>query len=296
MSDAPGADSVRLAQAQQTINEQTAEIQILRGALTEQDLVQRLRDAVQVAITAGTITAPTSQAHLVEVVVDVAARVMRAGAASLFLLDEETNELVMHYPLGPKAPEIRHLRVPLGHGIAGLVAINGQPMGIADARADPRHAADIAEQIGYTPQSILCVPLIAEDEVTGVLEVFDKEGATGFSSDDMELLSQFAELAAIAIEQARTHSNLGAYIGELLSRLTPGTTPAGPEAREQVQVLAATLEAGPSYQRSLEIARLVQEIGQFGDAELALCQATLQDILDYLRRRASLGGAAWGRQ
>jgi GAF domain-containing protein len=295
VSNAPGADSDRLAQAQQTIDAQTAEIQTLRGALTEQDLVQRLREAIQVAVTAGTMTAPASQARLVEVVVDVAARVIRAGAASLFLLDEETDELVMHYPLGPKAPEIRHLRVPLGHGIAGLVAINGQPMAIAEAQADPRHAADIAEQIGYAPQSILCVPLIVEDEVTGVLEVFDKQGAPGFSSDDMELLSQFAELAAIAIEQARTHSNLGAFIGELLTSLTPGTAPAAPETRQQVQTLAATLEAGPSYQRSLEIARLVQEIGQFGEGELALCQATLQDVLDYLRRRASLGGAARGR-
>jgi GAF domain-containing protein len=295
MSNAPGADAERLAQAQRTISEQAAEIQALRDALAEQDVVQRLRDAIQVAGTVGTITAPVSQTRLVEVVVDVAARVIRAGAASLFLLDEASDELVMHYPLGPKAPEIRHLRVPVGTGIAGLVAVNGQPMAIAEASADPRHAADIAEQIGYAPESILCVPLIVDDEVTGVLEVFDKQGAAGFSSDDMELLSQFAELAAIAIEQARTHSNLGAFIGDLLSSLTPGATPATPEARQQVQALAATLEAGPTYQRSMEIARLVQEIGQFGESELELCQATLEDVRDYLRRRSSLSGGARSR-
>jgi signal transduction protein with GAF and PtsI domain len=295
VNEAPGTDADRLARARHTIEEQTAEIENLRGALIEQSLIQRLREAVQLAVTTGVIAAPTTQTQLVELIVDVAVRVIGAGAASLFLLDETTQELVMQYPVGPKAPEIQQLRVPLGHGIAGLVAVNGQPMAVSDARADPRHAADIAEQIGYAPQSILCVPLVHHDEVTGVLEVFDKEGATGFSSDDMEILSLFAELAAIAIEQSRNYGNLGAFIGEVLGSLTPATADAAPAIRQSVQTLATNLEGGPAYQRALQIARLVQDIGRFGDDELRVCQTMLQGFADYLRKRPSPSDTPWGR-
>ena len=72
----------------------------------------------------------------------------------------------------------------------------------------------------YTPESILCVPLLYNDGVIGVLELLDKEGAPSFSQADMDALFLFANLAAVAIEQSRTQENLSALFAEILGSLS----------------------------------------------------------------------------
>jgi subtilisin family serine protease len=74
-------------------------------------------------------------------------------------------------------------------------------MALSDAQSDARHAADIAERVGYLPQSILCVPVECEDRLLGVLELLDK-GEGPFGAEDLALLELIAELAATAIMEA----------------------------------------------------------------------------------------------
>jgi GAF domain-containing protein len=220
-----------------------------------------------------------------EMIVETAASVIPSRAASLFLVDEEAEELVFEVALGSKAEEVRKFRVPLGHGIAGLVAVSGQPMAISDARSDPRQAADIAQSVGYEPESILCVPLFYEEEVVGVLELLDREGAPSYSSADMATLGLFANQAAVAIEQSRNQQNLAALLGEVL-----GSLGGVPEHRKEglaegARSFAAGVEDAPSHRRALELAALVREISQRGEEEHRACQAILQGFAEYLRSR-----------
>ena len=99
---------------------------------------------------------------------------------SLFVLDEDHEELVFQVALGEKAETIKNFRVPLGRGIAGYVAVTGQPIAIADASQDPRFARDIGQAIGYVPRTLLCVPLYLSGRVIGVLELLDKAGGMPF--------------------------------------------------------------------------------------------------------------------
>ena len=176
------------------------EISGLRRRLADERSAEELRDALTLAAAAGAIASPVEHSRLLEMIVETAARVIPSRAASLFLIDEETEELVFEVALGSKADEVRKFRVPLGHGIAGLVAVSGQPMAVSDAAKDPRQAADIAESVGYAPESILCVPLFYEEEITGVLELLDREGAPSYGPADMATLGLFANQAAVAIE------------------------------------------------------------------------------------------------
>src|SRR5215218_274795 len=148
-----------LARAQEIIARQTEEIERLRRRLADERIVDDLQEALTLAAAAGTIASPVTHSRLLEMIVETAAHVISARAAALFLIDEEAEELVFEVALGSKAEEVKKFRVPLGHGIAGLVAVSGQPMAVSDAESDPRQAADIAQSVGYTPQSILCVPL-----------------------------------------------------------------------------------------------------------------------------------------
>jgi GAF domain-containing protein len=292
-TDARGEDTGALAEAQATIARQSEEIARLRRELGAENLAQELRKVFSLAAAAGTISAPVTYSRLLEMIVETAAHVIDARSASLFLLEEKSGDLVLEYPLGPKAEEVRKLRVPLGHGIAGLVAANGQPMAIADAGKDPRQAADIAQMVGYTPQSILCMPLIYNEQVIGVLELLDKEGAPSFSAADMEALGYFANLAAIAIEQSRMHRSLAALLGELLESFGPVAETEREALREQLDAFAADVAADAGYRRGLELARLVQEITQQGQDEFEACGIILRGFAGYLRARAQPEVELW---
>ena len=120
------------------------EVVRLKRRLADERFAEDLRDALTLAAAAGAISSPATHSRLLEMIVETAARVIPSRAASLFLIDEETEELIFEVALGSKAEEVRKFRVPLGHGIAGLVAVSGQPMAVSDAAKDPRQATDIA--------------------------------------------------------------------------------------------------------------------------------------------------------
>jgi GAF domain-containing protein len=263
-----------------------AEIARLQGELAGEQFARELRKALTLAAATGAIAAPVSHTRLLEMIVETAAQVIGARAASLFLVDEQAQELVFEVALGQKAAEVKHFRVPLGHGIAGLVAVSGQPIAISDAQSDPRHAVDIARSVGYVPQSILCIPLFYDEQVIGVLELLDKEGAPAFSASDTTALGHFANLAAVAIEQSRTHRNLGALLGEALHSLSGGGAETQRHLRQDAEAFTAALAGDDlAYRRALELAMLVQQIAGQGEHELALCRTVLEGIVAYTRAR-----------
>jgi GAF domain-containing protein len=246
--------------------------------------VADLREALTLAGTAGTIGAPVTHAQLLELIVQTAAHVMRARAASLCLLDEGGQELVFEVVQGEKAEELRRMRVPVGHGIVGLVAQTGEPIAISDAQSDPRHASDVSRRVGYVPGSIVAVPLFYEDRVIGVLELLDKQGTSSFDAADMEALGLFANQAAIAIQQSRAHSSLAVMLMDVIWSL--GTV--SPQRRlrlaDGAREFAGDLEDG-MYGRALELARLVREIVHAGPRQTTACRRMLEAFAEYLRRR-----------
>jgi len=277
-----------LIQAQEMIARQAAEIARLQRRVEDTRAAEDLRQAFTLAAAAGTIATPVSHGRLLEIIVETAARVIGAQAASLFLIDQQTEELVFEVALGQKADEVKKFRVPLGHGIAGLVAVSGQAMAVSDVANDPRRASDIQQSIGYTPRNILCVPLFYSDQIIGVLELLDKEGAASFSMADTDTLSMFANLAAVAIEQSRTHQNLAGLVGEVLRSLGGLSAERRETLRAGARAFAAQLDEDAVYRRALGLAELVQEISRQGEAELTACRTILHGFATYLRQRPDL--------
>lgn len=281
MSDRSG-DDVRaaLAEAKETIARQGREIERLRRRVDDHGGGE-LREALTLTAAAGAIGSPVTHGRLLEMIVETAAAVIGAKAGALFLIDEAAGELIFEVAIGPKADAAKRFRVPLGHGIAGLVAVSGQPMAVADADQDPRQASDIARAAGYVPRSILCVPLVYGERVIGVLELLDKDGAATFGAHDMETLGLFANQAAVAIEQSRARTHLGALFSELIGErdASLGKTAAA---------FAARLEGEDAeFKRTIELAELVNEIAWQGDDERRACFAILRGFAEYLRVRSN---------
>jgi len=285
MEDSRSRARDELARARAELARLTQENERLRRRLADERFAGDLQAALARAVAAGTIASPVAHDRLLTLIVETAAAVIGAPAGSLFLVDEQTEELTFEVALGPKAGEAKKLRVPLGHGIAGLVAVTGQPLAVANAGEDARQAADIARRVGYRPRSILCVPLFYEyeDRVIGVLELLDKNGGAPFTPADMATLGRFANLAAITIEQSRTARSLPALVAGLVGAGGDGAS-AGPSP-EEASAFAAHAAAGVAYQEAQDLAALVQEIAWRGDRERAAGRALLVGFADYLRAR-----------
>lgn len=271
-----------LATAQETITRQAREIETLRQQAGHEQFAQTLRKLLVSAQNTNIILAPFTRTHLLEMVVTTAAQVISARSGSLFLIDEEAQDLVFEVAIGPAAQEVKKFRVPLGHGIAGLVALSGQPMAIADTSQAEHFATDIANSINYIPKSILCVPLFYDDRVIGAIELLDKIGKDSFSPQDIETLGSFAQIAAVAIAQSQAYQDEQAMLNALLSAFGEGS---------YQQSLASDGTAFADWMRATnlshttarELALLVHELLLSGDQESELCKNVLQGFVSTLR-------------
>ena len=141
--------------------------------------------------------------QLLELIVDTATRMMNAKASSLLLLDEKTKRLYFKVATGEKKEDVKKFEIELGQGIAGHVAKTGEPLLIHDVQKDPRWHKEISDSIGFETHSIACVPMKIKTKTIGVVEIIDKADGSAISAEDIKMLSVFAELAAVAIGNAR---------------------------------------------------------------------------------------------
>lgn len=138
--------------------------------------------------------------HVLRVIIDGVNALLETERTSVFLIDSETNELVLRYSNEGDAD----IRLPAPwQGIAGWVAAHDVPALVNDTLRDPRHLRQIALETGYEAHSILCVPLKVEGQVIGVIEVLNKTGGEQFNHRHQTLLIELTKWAAIALHNAR---------------------------------------------------------------------------------------------
>jgi two-component sensor histidine kinase len=153
---------------------------------------------------------------MLEIVVEMAARVMKAKLCSLMLLDESTGELVLRATQHLSSTYREKGALRIGEGIAGLVAQTGQPLSLLDVRTDARYRhADVARQVGLS--SLLCVPLSVRDRVIGVFNCYTA-APHRFTDEEIALFSTLANQTALAIENARLVTN-AAIVREMHHRI-----------------------------------------------------------------------------
>ncbi|HEY0387857.1 MAG TPA: GAF domain-containing protein [Gaiellales bacterium] len=210
-------------------------------------------DAMMAAVAAGVLPAEEAHRALLTSVAETARAIFGAKAASIFLYDEGTDELVFEAVAGTGADTLIGRRFPSSSGIAGWVLVTRQPLVIEDVREDPRFAKDVAADTGYVPKGIMAVPLLHEDRSLGVLEVLDRPAQAAFTLAEMDLLGLFASQAAIALDltQAtrRARSVLDGAdpamtaVARIAERLEAMDGDAG-AARRLLESLADVLEGG----------------------------------------------------
>ena len=208
-----------------------------------------MSDDLRAAVAAGALGAETSYRHLLQSIVEVARSIFGARASSVFLFDEDSDELVFEAVAGEGADELIGRRFPSSTGIAGWVLVTRQPLVVEELADDPRFSRETAESTGFVPKGLMAVPLLHEDRALGVLEVLDRPQQAAFSLQEMELLGKFANEAAIALDLLQRAREARAVLenegGEAaaVARFVAKLGEASPERREAVLKLLESIEA-----------------------------------------------------
>ncbi len=146
-----------------------------------------------------TIAVETNIDELLKVVAHEIKVALNADRCTVFLLDEEKNELWSKVAIGVESEEIRF---PANLGIAGHVATTGETVSIRDVYNDDRFNKEIDLQTGYKTKSILCMPIMnMSHQIVGVFQVLNKKDGN-FTQKDEDILLAIGSSAGISLDNA----------------------------------------------------------------------------------------------
>lgn len=135
--------------------------------------------------------------------------ILKASSWSIYLLDEETRELVLEKTDDKtKKEKTLKLRLKPGEGIAGWVATEGVPVIVPNVSQDDRFACSPGNARSMKNISIMCAPIKSKGRVAGVLELMNKACASPFSKDDMNLLARIMDYLSLAIERVSLYQKM----------------------------------------------------------------------------------------
>jgi class 3 adenylate cyclase/GAF domain-containing protein len=133
---------------------------------------------------------------------DMIRTLMNVEAGSLSLVKNDQLEFAVAFEIN--VAQLKEFRLKMGQGISGAVAALGKPIVENDAPNSSHFHPEIDNAIGFTTRSVLCVPMISQGRVIGVIEVLNKLDGN-FTEGDKDLLQSIATSVSIAMENARLY-------------------------------------------------------------------------------------------
>jgi len=178
------------------------------------EINQRVRELQALNEIGQAITSTLDLKKTLKLITNETIRLMDVAAASVALRDDACQEVWFAAASGEGSEYTNKLRIPLGQGLAGWVAQNGEAVIVSDVSTDERFFAEVDKGSGFTTRSILCVPLQTKGRTIGAIEVMNKQ-CGAFNKEDQALLQSLAISAATAIENAQLYEEQAQTIKRL---------------------------------------------------------------------------------
>ncbi|MDP6046282.1 MAG: SpoIIE family protein phosphatase [Phycisphaerae bacterium] len=165
---------------------------------------------------------------LLQLIIDRSMELLDAERASVFLYEEQTNELVSIVAAGSG-----EIRFPADRGLAGSAAQSKTTINVADAYNDDRFDSSVDHESGFHTRNILSIPLCDnQGGLVGVLQVLNKRGGD-FSDSDINLAETLGAQAGVALQRATLMEH---YVAkqemqramEIAREIQRGLLPSGP--------------------------------------------------------------------
>ncbi|CAF0761005.1 unnamed protein product [Rotaria sordida] len=163
-------------------------------------------------------------------IMSYAKKLVNADRASLFMVDSRTKELYARiFDIGREEHDVLNsllvndkngqmqknlssderacIRFPMDKGIAGYVAATGKTLNITDAYSDERFNRDIDQKTGYKTKTLLCMPIMIQGNVIGVVQMVNKKNGP-FTKSDEESFETFAVYCGLALHHASLYDRI----------------------------------------------------------------------------------------
>ncbi|MEO1443184.1 MAG: GAF domain-containing protein, partial [Chloroflexota bacterium] len=149
-------------------------------------------------------------------VMDTVVRLTGAERGYIVLKNKETGEMEFRVARGMAQEQLDQSEFIVSRTIVNRVTETAKPVLTDNASADPRFQEQ-KSIVGFALRSILAVPLTSRDDVIGVVYCDNRILAGVFREHEMNLLTAFADQAAVAIENARLFADARSQLNEATS-------------------------------------------------------------------------------
>jgi HD-GYP domain-containing protein (c-di-GMP phosphodiesterase class II) len=229
----------------------------------------------------GIIGSNLDRDQVLQMIVRYARDLLHAEHASLFLIDEQTDEIVLH--ISSSEAKVPELRVPRGRGIIGHAIESGDIIFVADVHADERHFTEAEPITGVTTTSLIAVPLVtrtvqlgqelgaAQTKIIGGIEAINRRDGTTFTREDADLLQTLATQAATVFQIARLYGDANELFLDTIQAMVASVDAKDPYTNGHSQrVSEFSVAVGrhmglPAEQlHRLRIGALLHDIGKIG--------------------------------
>lgn len=229
-SDAETIGALSVGSKDPTVTYTRAQLDLLQsvadqtvGAIVKARLLQeterRARQLTTLNEITRQLTSTLDQEPLLHNILENAVTILNCEAGTLFLMDDQTGDLIFRVTVGPVAGNLLGQRIPPGTGVVGRAVQTRQPVIENDAQGSGSRFTATDQQTGFVSRSLLAVPMQIKDRVLGVIEVINRRDGLPFVMDDQNILTAFSGQAAVAIENARlialTDQELASRVEEL---------------------------------------------------------------------------------
>lgn len=200
-------------------------------------------------------------------VMDKVIEITGAERGYLVLRDEETGKLEFTVARNLDRETLNQQSFQVSRTIVNRVAETGEPVVTTNAQADPRFQAQ-ESVVSYSLRSILCVPLRVKGQVIGVMYADNRIKSGLFGERELNLLTAFANQAAVAIDNARLFERVSSaqkLMDNIFASITSGVITTDTldkitlfnRAAERILGIRREVCEGLSYQDALSPLRLV---------------------------------------
>ncbi len=229
-----------------------------------------------------------------DLLVQLSARLARAQGAAVWLLDEAQQALTLAVSSEPPASPVR---LPVGSGPVGWVAVEGKPLSSSSEGA-ALFAGFSSPAFPWKVESFAAVPVRGARRTVAVLEVANRAGGRAFDAADLNLLSVLAREGGLALdhrqqalEDQRTIMDLLRGISRFLDAKAPYLAGHSERVAKISQTLAEELGLSPEEAHQAYLAGLLHDLGNVGvDDELFLsARALTPDETEKMKQHTSMG-------
>ncbi|KAF1082551.1 MAG: GAF domain/HD domain protein [Candidatus Rifleibacterium amylolyticum] len=240
----------------------------------EVELVQLRMEEMGALLEVGRVVSSTLDLReLLTKIMSTATKVMRCETSTVYLIDEQTNELYFHIVSGDPnvGAKLQEIRLPMGTGLAGWCAQNNKPIIVPDTEKDPRFFKGADKKSGFVTRSMICVPMRLKDRVIGVLQVLNRTGTIPFNDHDLEMLENMANQAVSSIENARLYENIQkVYLSTIevlataIDAKDPYTQGHSRRVTQYSVAIAEEMNLSPKEVEDIRYAGLLHDVGKIG--------------------------------